>query len=419
MMPVKFLFVAALTGLMLLAGPVLAESGARSLTDVVVSGDERTVDLRLNLENNMGKPLGKVYYSGDSIRILIEDTTFTGKGITRYDSDDSLVKRVEVHPQARSVSLLIHLTKRVGSIMERIVFTPGNDHSLITFRKDAFYEQPQAQTPVQAPLPVQAQMPAQAETPTPERPASAAAPLPLVEIPPLVAPQELAQIPPLPQPDPATPDELLALREQTLSQLLDPEAAAGPDPEQEAPAVAAVAEENTGRIEGVGVNMPDLTNLYIMTGMVLLVAALWFGLMRGRRVGFAAREEALKVVKAHNLGGKQRLMVVEAEGRRLLLSATDKEVRLLTELDTGHSAEDALNQAVKSEKVRYLFNDAAQSGSPAVAGSRPAPRTRSERPAYFGNSGTTRRSFGGSSTPAAASDEDALRDKLRGLRRKG
>jgi flagellar biogenesis protein FliO len=398
-----------------------AKTPLRNLTTVQVESGERMVDIQLAIDGNNNQPLGKVYYSGNVIKIILQHTALEGKKSQKIKTDDSLVSRIDLNPGKGYVVMYIRLTQKVTSLMEHISFEPSLDGNTITLRKAAYYAPP---TPADSaadakaaaevePLLEALQATAQKPGDTTKTEAALAG-----EAPPLVAPVELAE-PAAPQPssDPQTPGDVVAHREQTLTQLLDPtadSAAAGvASPTEHAQAPESKTEQPQA-ISGVGTATPDLSNLYVMAGVILLVAALWFGLVRRRHVRLGGRDEPLRVVKTQSLGNKQRLVVVEAEGKRLLLSVTDKDVRLLSELDAGGDDRD-IASALQSEKVRFLHTAATTEAvdppaSKAVGG---ATHTRAERPAFFGSGAS------GNPFSHASGKESGLKEKMRTLRKKG
>ncbi|HEV2680488.1 MAG TPA: flagellar biosynthetic protein FliO [Rhodanobacter sp.] len=62
-----------------------------------------------------------------------------------------------------------------------------------------------------------------------------------------------------------------------------------------------------------------------------LLALLWW-LRRGRSLGGGAGRGPLKVVQAVAVGARERIVVVDAQGRRLVLGVTAQRVELIAEL---------------------------------------------------------------------------------------
>jgi flagellar biosynthetic protein FliO len=76
--------------------------------------------------------------------------------------------------------------------------------------------------------------------------------------------------------------------------------------------------------------------------LVMVFAARWFMQRRpqgGRRLRF---------VEAMALGSRDKLLIVEVDGKSLLLGVTTQNIRLLTELDTPAAQSSSLGQQVDS-----------------------------------------------------------------------
>jgi len=147
-----------------------------------------------------------------------------------------------------------------------------------------------------------------------------------------------------------------------------------------------------------------------MALIVVLIGAMYFVLTRGRRLKLAGVSGPIRVLESKSLGGRERLVIVEVEGKRLLLSSSEKGTNLLSELDRGRPAAEQLKAALAGKAV-----GAPPTASPGVAGSPPVSPV--ERPSYFKESpdkpaGKEDRFGGGKSGGEARS----LRERLRSLR---
>lgn len=455
-MRVRVLAFLLVLGLMMpLAGQAVAQDGqaARKLTSVSIETNELDVRVKLGLSGNNGRSLGKVYYSGETIKVVVLNTKLGTDVKRRLKSPDGLLSTVGVSKHKKDVWVKLKLKKRVQSIMEYLVFEPGLDSSEIVLRKSAFFSA-LAMTEKEGPPEVKEEDSAAANKAGPKKD------LPLIaeiggenaDLVPLVPSsdkadgeaQEVAEAvkslagsieetDPLlvPNQAPKSLDELFAdnkaesLEGAAGKALQDKKAALGASAEG---SEAAVPAEDS--ILGVGSLTPDLTNLYIMALVIMLVGGLWFLLNRGRKVSMSGIEGPMKVLKSQNLGGKQKLLLVEVDERRLLLSSTDHDVRLLTELDSERLDEDQMMEAASTANVHPLFTDNSQSQR-AVPVNRsmikhPAPWRSYERPRYFNDRS---RSDGGSEygdsrrfadvQEEEEKREQTLREKLRNIRRGG
>ncbi len=424
------------------APEVKAAKATRTLTGIDFSADDALSQIHLAFEGDTARPLGRVYYSDKLIRVVISKTSLAkGQKKLLITPKDDLVTKVYAYPRKGAIQLKIYLKKKVQSIMERIDFEPGATVSTISFRKEPFYtrlaqrERPGAQI-VQV-IETGTKTPDMADDEEKPTAATVNSLLPLVN----------------PKRNPAasaTPDPLAeAARQKTLAQLLgeDAEEATAGVGEKKNDELIAAAKENKAKdvaadagkppsdpmlddskvetvlpnmgekrdgIQGVGDFAPDLTNLYWMAGMMVLVALLWLLARRGKLMNLQGVNGPLKVIKSQSLGGKQRLLIVEVEGKRLLLSSSDKELRLITEIDRDGAADEqmkaALMSGIKTSEANAQDPNlrVVREKKPGIAKARPAakpPVASGERPSYFG--------FKDGSKPA----ETGLREKLRALRR--
>ncbi len=104
--------------------------------------------------------------------------------------------------------------------------------------------------------------------------------------------------------------------------------------QEEAPDLSALA----------GASGPDLTRYLLVCGLlVLLIAALGYGMRRLSRSGFSLRPRtrALEALDVLPLGGRHRLAVVRCYDQSFLIGLGDKEMQLLATLpaDATQSAE--------------------------------------------------------------------------------
>jgi|GEM_PF-5174827 len=433
----------------------------RTLNGIAIDSSDRQVKVHLELENNNGRSLGKVYYSGSMIRIVVENTVLGQKTIRSLKSKDSALSSVSIEKQGKDLSLKLKLTKKITSIMEHIVFEPGLNGSTIAIRKPSYFTaevidesssakdlEPVIQEPVKIPEPVK-----QLEKPPfpdelleqpkaqPKKIAGIKEDLSIGATKDSVAQKENkpdvakgTKKTDVPGAD-AVDKETIEQRKKRMTELF------GEEPEKK-------VEQPEGSFWGIGGNTPDMTNLYIMAAVVLLLALLWLLFARNRNFSLSGLAGPLQVIRTQSLGGKHKIILVQAEGKRLLLASTDKDVRLLTELDAGRSSDEQMREAVSNTNVRYLFSgeESETSGPPDIM-PRPASKNTKERPSYFGGGSKSGPAFQrshstayrgadysqngpqgdmpGKKTPPPvtpgkeASKEPSLKDKLRNLRRGG
>ena len=88
--------------------------------------------------------------------------------------------------------------------------------------------------------------------------------------------------------------------------------------------------------------------LWLLTAILIVLAAI-AGFWTRRRRPVTAKGDHIDVVSVKALGGRHRLLIVQAAGERLLLSASEKELRLLKTLGSDNEPTDfgeALDAAV-------------------------------------------------------------------------
>lgn len=446
--------------LLLLFAANLFAAPLRTLTGISVDSSDKMVGIHLEMENNNGRSLGKVYYSGSMIRIVVENTALGKKTIRSLKSKDSALSSISIEKQGDDLSLKLQLTKRISSIMEHIVFEPGLNGSTIIIRKPAYFTKEavkQHKVAIETKkeeIAEKIEEPIKEEIP-PEKPEA-------VEKPPL--PVELLEQPmPKPKPVASITKEDLApdTKDIEIPQAeTKADTAAAPETNLDENSIeqrkkrmeelfGKSEEENTEAAKengflGLGVNNPDMENLYIMAGVILALALLWFLFAKGKKFSFSGLSGPLNVIRSQNLGGKHKIILVEAEGKRLLLASTDKDVRLLTEIDAGRSADEQIQEAANTTNVRYLFSgDASETSGPPDIMPKPKTRSASNRPSYFGGKSQSGPAFQKKTSTAyrgadysvdgpagdfptkdkkEASEppkEESLKDKLRNLRRGG
>ncbi len=398
----------ALTALMLFAltliGPVSTATAAgkqRTLTGISVEADNETARITFDLEKNNGRRLGKVYFSGKTVKILVEDTKLAKNREIKMPGHDDTLKGITVKQSKSDVVVQLKLEDKITSILEHLVFEPYANHSVLTIRKPGFYaarakavEELAAAKPSPAEtkvVQVQAVAPVKAKADNNNK---------LVDMLPLVEPEAKPV-----EPKKAVAAEKTVSKQETLASLRKgmektpaeaTEVAAVPVAASLGTAPAGgVSSTGTSGTSGmskpfkVGNAAPDLTGLYVMTVAVLLIAAVWFFFRRGRLVSFTKVEEPIQVVKSTNIGHRQRLLVVETEGKRLLLAASDKQVNFLSDLTVSDSTALQKREAPAEPTNVHPFRQqsAAQSeaDTSSMFGQAQQPtQPASGRPSYFG-----------------------------------
>ena len=399
------------------AAPAPAEPD-RMLTAITVDGTDTVVRVRLALDGNNGRPLGKVYFGGQKVRVVVEKTALKDKKAIVVQSKDSLLKQVEARASGRNVEIQLILNQKVDSILENILFQPGPAATVVELRKPAFYQKNQAAPPVLPPL--LAEKPKEVPTAKPEA-APVAAPTPAAQptapaddhlaqnLIPLVTPEGLeGNEAPTPAPkrvDPAFQEK----REKALAKVLKSSGDEGRAPRDE---------EGKTPLQ-VGVAAPDLTNLYLMAAVILIVALVWFAVRRNRRFLHAGFDEPLRVIKAQSIGPRQKLLIVEADGRRFLISTSEKEVHFLSELGYAQTPDEQMADAMSGNVSRL------RAGSkPDLLRSLPTISTVPPLNQTSGRRGGRRPSFFGSQNAIedreyenGSEAEETLREQLRSLRK--
>lgn len=401
----------------------------RVLTDWSVTEDRTAIHFKVLLNGNGGRSLGKVSTSGRTIKFVVDDTLLDPDAPRKLSESSDSVERVEIKPHRTDVEIQVTLKEKSKKLatQERLAFMPGREDTVVEIRKDAYFEKPAQEVPHVVALPAappQA-LPPNLQTPPPAGMAAGATGTAV--------------------PAPAANDPTRH-RDETVQALFGAQAAnAGPaapapaapaaapapaaPPATPAPAPLPAAPVKSSPLS-LGQDAPDLSNLYLMAGLILLAAGLWFVVtkMRGMSLSRRLDDATLKILKQQSIGGRQRLLLVEAEGKRLLLAASDKDLRLLAELDPQANAEQALDRAAVRSPAT-LFDEAAQGSEPYYQGrangvpGHPQPMMRrnpTERPSYFGQDGQEDLEEGGRPQPEAApgDDDGSLRDRLRSLRQR-
>ncbi len=420
--------------------PAGAEAAGRHLTGIRVEPGEDAVEIRLGIENNGSRRLGSVYYSGKRIRIQVDDTDIPDRKRLSVTPKDNLVGPVTAVRKSDGVQLSIQLKSRVHSMLEYIAFDPREDRTVITFRKplalreaggeavqigripgeDAMEEA--AEIPEKAVAEVASpavEPPAGEETPKPaenpkEKPEKTSLPLGEALIP-LVTPKELQTSSSSGKPA-KMGKNYEKKKKAMMAELFGTEEKAEKKQEPAAPAETPKAAEEKADFK-IGEDVVDLTKLYIMAGAIVFLGGLWLLAGRGRKNRFARlAEEPFNVLKSKKIGKNRKIMVVEAEGRKLLLSDEGRGVKLVAELDgkgkpgkteisdLGLSDDDSMD---RSQVIPLPVR------GPSVVGATPA----SKRPSFFGESSVGSDAFPpkAESEPSPDSDE-SLRKKLRALR---
>jgi flagellar biogenesis protein FliO len=86
-----------------------------------------------------------------------------------------------------------------------------------------------------------------------------------------------------------------------------------------------------------GNNKQSDNKMWVLFGLLLCGGgAAWYMRKRGKKGGGPRAE--IDVVCSRSVGGKQRLMLVSVQGQKLLIGATDKELRMLHALDSTSAA---------------------------------------------------------------------------------
>ena len=154
----------------------------------------------------------------------------------------------------------------------------------------------------------------------------------------------------------------------------------------------------------------DLTVLYLTIGMILIVAAAWFFVRRGRIITLAQIGGSLDIVQTLKIGGKQKLMVVDSEGKRLLLSSNGKKnIKLIAELDPGKPINSQI-ESIREERKRANMPE-----PKGIGGSGESEYLN--RPSYFGDENEPEQGLGWNSEISPDDNsEEGLRQRLRALR---
>lgn len=416
---------------LLLVGTALAAQDKekrepRVLTDWSIVEDEALLRVKLSISGNDNQPLGHVVYNGRQVRVTLANTLLDPETPRKLDGKHPSVEKMEVRTRSKSeVDFFVTVFDRELADPEHIVFSPGKEGSVIEFRKPAFYKTIAREVPaIRPPTATQA-----AATKAQDEPLPAPAPKPPLEAPAATKPDTPPTAVPLPRAEPVpTAQERQAeavgekKREETLTSLFGAEAG-----KAQAPAAkAAKPDPRATQPLSIGGDSPDFSSLYIMAGVLVLLGAGWLVISRGKGFSLSRRldDASLKVLKQQSIGGRQRLLLVEAEGRRLLLAATDRDLRLLVELDPRQDPDQVFGSAVARQTPRNTLFDPPTESEPFYPArvnnppGHPQPLSRKasgERPSFF-NKGEEEAEP--APEPAPGDDDASLRDRLRALRQR-
>ena len=276
------------------------------------SGDHRVTISAAGL-----KAAGAVVAHGDMLEIPLAATDASA----HIDADDATVKHIDLiggaHPR---LIVRLHHSKHTTERIAAATIAQDADGSL----KVIIPRQPSGSAPVAT--------------------AAAVAAAPAATVP--VAPA--AETAPIAAPVAKTP---IAKSEAKPEAKIE----AKPDAKVEAktPAIAIVPAEQLGiPVAKEQVSTDSLlddhkasprTAWWVLLTLIIGVPALLFA--QKRRGGGKVQEPLLKVLASQSLGGKAKLMIVEADGKRILLAVNDQTTRVVANLEAAVAAVGAGNEA--------------------------------------------------------------------------
>ena len=130
-------------------------------------------------------------------------------------------------------------------------------------------------------------------------------------------------------------------------------------------------------IESASVSIMDASSIWRLSLslllLVLIIPALLWGLKRLQRVQHKFSRSKIQVVESQAVGAKERVLIVEVEGKRLLLGVTSQQISVLTDLKPysgGFADELQKASAATNAVVTRVSQDLHASQDDAVA---PAP----------------------------------------------
>jgi flagellar biogenesis protein FliO len=271
------------------------------------SGDHRVTISAAGL-----KAAGAVVAHGDMLEIPLVATDASA----HLDTDDATVKHIDLiggaHPR---LIVRLHHSKHTTERIAAATIAQDADGSL----KVIIPRQPSGNAPV-ATAPVVAAAPVAAAAVAPIAKAAEAAPVavaPVVKTP--AAKTEKTEV----KAEPKTPAIAIVPAEQL-----------GIPVAKEQASTDSLLDDHKAS---------PRTAWWVLLTLLIGVPALLFA--QKRRGGGKVQEPLLKVLASQSLGGKAKLMIVEADGKRILLAVNDQTTRVVANLEAAVAAVGADNEA--------------------------------------------------------------------------
>ncbi len=362
----------------------------RILDSIKVGGDAKTAEIKFGVRNNDSLSLGEFKNKKYVIDTIMPNTSLKrGKAINIKVKGSALINSVSAKPYGKSkVKLRIHFKEMTRNVLKGMKIERGADG--VTLRINKALVLAEAKAAKLAPSEevveervAEPELPALAEVKGAEDGAAAEDAL-------AAASKGKAD----PEGKTLDSEQFKQKKEKLLKNLF------GHKMEEKKEAAAGIVEKKddeeklAAKVEDVkiGNKLPDMTSLYWMAGMLIIIGAIWLLVKRLRGNPFSGFEQPIKVVASQNIGGRQRLMLIETEGRRFLIASNGTETRLLAQLDEGQDLGNADLSGLVPDGNVSLFPQAVESKIvPQETASAPAPKKQAprrtssgQRPSFFG-----------------------------------